>query len=141
MTKKDTAHLEKTFAESWIGNFGAPNTVCVDLETGLQKALARIGDWIGMRIRSAAGQAHWQAGYTEKQGGIWKAIFNKINDEHSVSKEDIHLATAAVSSAKNNLARTSGYSPCQHVFGSSPGDVRGPSGWATGEPCWGRASD
>ena len=120
VTKKDTNHLEKTFAEAWVGNFGAPSTVCVDLETGLQKALARIGDWTGMRIRSAAGQAHWQAGYTEKQGGIWKAIFNKINDEQSVSKGDIHIAAAAVSSAKNNLARTSGYSPCQHVFGSSP---------------------
>ena len=40
LTKKDTSYLEETFAETWIGTFGAPSTVCVDLETGLQKAFA-----------------------------------------------------------------------------------------------------
>ena len=72
--KKDTATLEKAFCEGWIQTFGAPSVVAVDMENGLEKSLARISDWTGTRIRSAAGQAHHQAGYTERQGAIWKAI-------------------------------------------------------------------
>ena len=72
--KKDTATLEKGFCEGWIQTFGAPSVVAVDMENGLEKSLARISDWTGTRIRSAAGQAHHQAGYTERQGAIWKAI-------------------------------------------------------------------
>ena len=94
--RKDTPHLEKAFCEHWANIFGAPDVVTVDLENGLQKALARVGDWTGMRIKSAAGQAHWQAGFTERQGGVWKSIFARINEE------------------------INGYSPLQHVFGSAP---------------------
>ncbi|CAE7227655.1 RE2, partial [Symbiodinium sp. CCMP2592] len=119
--KKDTVTLEKAFCESWVQIFGAPTTVAVDLENGLEKSLARIGDWTGTRIRSAAGQAHHQAGYTERQGAIWKSLFGRICEEHSVCQSDFHLAVSAVSSAKNQLTRTSGFSPCQHVFGSMPG--------------------
>ncbi|CAE7821075.1 KdelR [Symbiodinium sp. CCMP2456] len=120
VARKDTTHLEKAFCENWANVFGAPCVVTVDLENGLQKALARIGDWTGTRIKSAAGQAHWQAGFTERQGGIWKAVFARINEEMSVTKGDIHLAASAVSSAKNNLTRANGYSPQQHVFGATP---------------------
>ncbi|CAE7582602.1 RE1 [Symbiodinium sp. CCMP2592] len=119
--RKDTVTLEKAFCESWVQIFGAPTTVAVDLENGLEKSLARIGDWTGTRIRSAAGQAHHQAGYTERQGAIWKSLFSRICEEHSVCQSDFHLAVSAVSSAKNQLTRTSGFSPCQHVFGSMPG--------------------
>ncbi|OLP97775.1 Copia protein [Symbiodinium microadriaticum] len=118
--RKDTPHLERAFCEHWANIFGAPGVVTVDLENGLQKALARVGDWTGMRIKSAAGQTHWQAGFTERQGGIWKAVFARINEELSVTKEDIHLAISAVSGAKNSLTRANGYSPLQHVFGSAP---------------------
>ena len=118
--RKDTPHLEKAFCEHRANIFGAPDVVTVDLENGLQKALARVGDWTGMRIKSAAGQAHWQAGFTERLGGVWKSIFARINEEMSVTKRDILLATSAVSGAKNSLTRANGYSPLQHVFGSAP---------------------
>ena len=117
VAKKDTGHLERAFCEQWINVFGAPAIAYVDMENGLEKSLARIGDWTGTLARTAAGQAHFQAGYTERQGGIWKAIFARVNDEMSICKSDIHLAVASVSSAKNNLTKTSGYSPSQHVFG------------------------
>ncbi|OLQ15724.1 Copia protein [Symbiodinium microadriaticum] len=117
VAKKDTGHLERAFCEHWVNVFGAPAVAYVDMENGLEKSLARIGDWTGTQVRTAAGQAHFQAGYTERQGGIWKAIFARVNDEMSVCKSDIHLAVACVSSAKNNLTKTSGYSPSQHVFG------------------------
>ena len=119
--KKDTATLERAFCASWVQVFGAPSVVAVDMENGLEKSLARVGDWTGTRIRSAAGQAHHQAGFTERQGAIWKAIFSRINEEFSVCHADFHLAVSAVSTAKNQLTRISGFSPCQHVFGATPG--------------------
>ncbi|CAE7356680.1 GIP [Symbiodinium sp. CCMP2592] len=117
IARKDTATLEKAYCEHWLNVFGAPDVIAVDLENGLEKALARVGDWTGARLRNAAGQAHYQAGYTERQGGIWKATFAKLCDELSVGKADIEVAIGAVSSAKNKLAKVSGYSPAQHVFG------------------------
>ena len=120
--KKDTSTLEKAYCENWLNVFGAPAVIAVDLENGLEKSLARAGDWTGTRIRNAAGQAHFQAGYTERQGGIWKAIFARLCDELTITKGDIMLAVGAVSNAKNKLARVSGYSPAQHVFGFLPND-------------------
>ncbi|CAE7551345.1 GIP, partial [Symbiodinium necroappetens] len=122
VARKDTLTLEKAYCEHWLNTFGAPAMIAVDLENGLEKSLARVGDWTGTRIRNAAGQAHYQAGYTERQGGIWKAIFAKLCDELSVTKAEITLAIGAVSNAKNKLARISGYSPAQHVFGYLPND-------------------
>ncbi|CAE7456103.1 RE1 [Symbiodinium sp. CCMP2592] len=121
VAKKDTATLEKAFCASWIQVFGAPSVVAVDLENGLEKSLARIGDWTGTKIRSAAGQAHHQAGFVERQGAVWKAVFSRICEECSVCQADFHLAVGAVSTAKNQLTRISGFSPSQHVFGSAPG--------------------
>ena len=120
IAKKDTTHLERAFCDAWINVFGAPAAVYVDMENGLEKSLARIGDWTGTHVRTAAGQAHFQAGYTERQGGIWKSIFARLNDEMSICRTDMHLAISSVSSSKNSLTRTSGYSPQQHVFGTVP---------------------
>ncbi|CAE7025469.1 GIP, partial [Symbiodinium sp. CCMP2456] len=120
VARKDTPTLERAFCENWINIFGAPSVVAVDMENGLEKSLGRISDWTGTRVRTAAGQAHHQAGYTERQGAIWKEIFQRVCEEQSVVKSDIHLAICAVSSAKNQLTKTSGFSPCQHVFGTSP---------------------
>ena len=122
VARKDTASLEKAYCESWLNVFGAPAVIAVDLENGLEKALARVGDWTGTRLRNAAGQAHYQAGFTERQGGIWKATFAKLCDELNVTKSDLTVAVGAVSSAKNRLAKVSGYSPFQHVFGAQPND-------------------
>ncbi|CAE7658216.1 RE1 [Symbiodinium sp. CCMP2456] len=120
VARKDTATLEQAFCHNWVNVFGAPGTIAVDLENGLQKALARTADWTGMAIRSCAGQAHWQAGFTERQGGLWKAIFNRVAEDKNVAQADIALAVAAVSNAKNTLRKVSGFSPAQHVFGQAP---------------------
>ena len=120
VARKDTPTLEQAFCQHWVNVFGAPGTIAIDLENGLQKALARVADWTGMAIRSCAGQAHWQAGFTERQGGAWKAIFNRVSEDKNVTQADIHLAVAAVSHAKNTLRKVSGFSPAQHVFGQAP---------------------
>ena len=118
LAKKDTATLEKALCDGWLHVFGIPDGISIDLETGLQKALARLGDWLGFKVRSAAGQAHWQAGYTERQGALWKNMFQRVCEEKNVDKSDMPAAIAAISHAKNSLRKVNGFSPRQHVFGS-----------------------
>eukprot|EP00439_Symbiodinium_sp_Y106_P045755 s2167_g5.t2 len=105
VARKDTHTLEQAFCHNWVNVFGAPGTIAIDLENGLQKALARTADWTGMAIRSC---------------GLWKAIFNRVSEDKNVTQADIALAVGAVSHAKNTLRKVSGYSPAQHVFGQTP---------------------
>ncbi|CAE7239737.1 GIP, partial [Symbiodinium necroappetens] len=115
-----TEAMEQTFCELWSRTFGAPGTIALDLESGLQAGLARYSSWHGCHLRPIAGQAHWQLGATERHGGVWKAIWKRLCDDLSVGEGDISLAVAAVNQAKNELRRTSGYSPSQAVFGRDP---------------------
>ena len=116
--------MERCFCELWSNTFGAPGTLALDMETGLQLAMARFSEWHGTRIRRAGGQAHWQQGAVERHGRLWKEIFSKVCDEHSVTSGDFHLAITAVNNAVNSLRRDSGYSPAQAVWGRDP-DVPG----------------
>ena len=120
LTGHSTGAFEKGFVELWGRAFGAPRVIAADLESGLQKALARYTDFTGSKLRSKAGQAHWQQGVIERHGGWYKEILNRVIDEHSVQGEEIHLAVAAVNAAKNELRRKHGFSPAQAVFGKDP---------------------
>ena len=120
--------LESAFVSLWVNIFGAPQTLAVDLETGLQAAFGNIAIWFGTKIRPSAGQAHWQQGITERHGGVWKEMFAKVCDEHSAEASEIPLCVAAVNSAKNQLRRVGGYSPSQIVWGrdpATPGELLG----------------
>ena len=112
--------FEKGFVELWGRTFGAPRVIAADLESGLQKGLGRYTDFTGTKLRSKAGQAHWQQGVIERHGGWYKEILNRVIDEHTVYGEDIHLAVASVNAAKNELRRKHGFSPAQAVFGKDP---------------------
>ncbi|CAE7724502.1 GIP [Symbiodinium sp. CCMP2592] len=115
-----TEAMEQDFCEGWSHVFGPPGTIAVDLETGLQAGLARYSEFYGVKMRSAAGQAHWQQGTVERHIRVWKEIWDRIVDDHSVGSDDIHLATTAVNSAMNELRRKNGFSPSQAVWGKDP---------------------
>ena len=115
-----TEAMERTFCEIWSRTFGAPGTIALDLESGLQAGLARYSSWHGCHLRPIAGQAHWQLGATERHGGLWKAIWKRVCDDLSLREEDVPMGIAAVNDAKNQLRRMSGYSPAQAVFGRDP---------------------
>ncbi|CAE7838363.1 RE2 [Symbiodinium sp. CCMP2592] len=115
-----TEAMEKTFACMWAHVFGAPGTLAVDLESGLQSGLSRFAEWHGSRIRPIAGQAHWQQGAVERLNRLWKEVWNRIVDEKSVVAQDVPMAVTAVNSALNTLRRESGFSPCQAVMGRDP---------------------
>ena len=114
--------LEKVFLKHWVQIFGAPKTITLDLETGIQDAFSRLSDWYQIDLQTSAGQAHWQAGFCERHGKWWKEIFMRVVEDASVTCDDVETAIAATSMAKNNLRRRCGWAPTHIVFGRSPRD-------------------
>ncbi|CAE7610734.1 RE2 [Symbiodinium sp. CCMP2592] len=114
------AVLEKIFVKHWIQVFGAPKVITLDLERGIQDAFGRLADWFHIDLRTSAGQAHWQSGFTERHGKWWKEIFARVVKDQTVRGDEVEEAIAATSSAKNELRRRCGWAPCQIVFGKNP---------------------
>ena len=74
----------------------------------------------GCHFDLAAKASPWQLGMVERAGGLWKAMFRRLCWSQQVAgREDVLLATAAINSARNNMARKSGFSPIQWVIGRS----------------------
>ena len=117
---RSAAAIEKTFVNMWTQVFGAPGTLALDLETGLQSGFLRFSEWHGTRIRPIAGQAHWQQGAVERHNRLWKEVWTRVVDQYSVAEGDIEFTVAAVNSALNTLRRQSGFSPSQAVWGRDP---------------------
>ncbi|CAE7565416.1 RE1 [Symbiodinium sp. CCMP2592] len=112
--------LEKAFVKHWIQVFGAPKVITLDLERGIQDAFGRLADWFHIDLRTSAGQAHWQSGFTERHGKWWKEIFARVVQDQTVRGDEVEEAIAATSTAKNELRRRCGWAPCQIVFGKNP---------------------
>ncbi|CAE8631426.1 unnamed protein product, partial [Polarella glacialis] len=75
----------------------------------------------GARTSLVAGQAPWQHGTTERQGGWWKTIWAKTVEHETINGiEEVLAAIPEVTQAKNVLRRRNGFSPCQWVTGSDP---------------------
>ena len=120
--------FERQFTQLWGNVFGPPGTIAADLETGLQAGLASYAEFHGCRLRPAAGQAHWQQGTIERHGLWYQEILRRVVDERSIDASDMFMAVQAVNSAKNELRRRHGFSPCQAVFGKdprAPGEIGG----------------
>ncbi|CAE7286267.1 RE2 [Symbiodinium sp. CCMP2456] len=112
--------IEDAFNTLWIVPYGAPKSIAVDLDGGLQAGLARLCDWHGIDIRSVAAQGHWQAGIVERQQAWWKNVWERIVHELTITEDEVDIAVPIVSAAKNDLRRRCGYSPSQWVFGRGP---------------------
>ena len=110
----------RQFTHVWGNVFGAPGTISADLQSGLQVGVAKYAEFHGSRLRSSAGQAHWQQGIVERHGLWYQEILQRVIDEKSITSEDMYMAVQAVNSAKNELRRRHGFSPSQAVFGKDP---------------------
>ncbi|CAE7939825.1 FTSH1, partial [Symbiodinium necroappetens] len=115
-----TTTMEASFCTMWSNTSGAPGTLVVDLESGLQAGLARFSEWHGTDIRPIAGQAHWQNGTVERAIRTWKEVWGRIIDERSATADEANMVVTAVNNAMNTLRRESGFSPSQAVWGRDP---------------------
>ncbi|CAE7226615.1 RE2, partial [Symbiodinium necroappetens] len=115
-----TPTMEASFCAIWSNTFGAPGTLVLDLESGLQSGLGRYSEWHGTHLRPIAGQAHWQNGAVERAIRTWKEIWVRLVDEKTATFDEAGMVITAVNSAMNTLRRDSGFSPAQAVWGRDP---------------------
>ena len=119
-------HTAKEFAEvfdrCWASWAGVPDRVHFDMEGGfVAGALSELFQSFGTVQLPIAGQAHWQLGRVERQGGWWKELAARTIEHASVKGEDeMRTMSAMVSGAKNALRRRAGFSPAQWVLGRDP---------------------
>ena len=115
-----TSTMEASFCTIWSNTFGAPGTVVIDLESGLQAGFGRYSERHGTRLRPIAGQAHWQNGAVERAIRTWKEIWVKLVDQYSATYDEAEMIMTAVNAAMNTLRRDAGFSPAQAVWGRNP---------------------
>ncbi|CAE7294300.1 GIP [Symbiodinium sp. CCMP2592] len=123
--------VEKAVNDMWITPFGPPSTFSIDLDGKVQAGVARLCDWHGIKTKDVAAQAKWQGGITERQIGWFKGIWDRVNYELGITKDEVEVAGTLVCAAKNELRRRCGHSPVQWVFGRSPHlplELRDPDG-------------
>ena len=112
----------KTLAEGWFRFFGLPDEVLLDAEGafkgfGFETLMAQSG----IKVRFVPADAHWQLGKCERHGQALKHILKRLIHQFAViDKEDLVLVASLASDAKNSLARRSGASPAQWVYGRNP---------------------
>ena len=120
-TSKNPTSLQvlEAFEHGWGNWAGMPeHGIIVDRAKYFLSSLAEHMSHEGCHFDAAAKASPWQIGQVERAGGLWKAMFRQLCWSQQVSgKEDVLLATAAINSARNNLARKSGFAPIQWVLG------------------------
>jgi hypothetical protein len=118
-TKAET--IKQAFGRTWVDWAGPPKHVHLDMDSGFKAEFQEALNFWAARTTLVAGQAPWQHGVTERQGGWWKEIWKRtVNHENITTKEDVMSAIPCVSQAKNDLRRKAGYSPSQWVLGKLP---------------------
>lgn len=118
MANRKSEVVAETFYKHWVSWAGIPGKLVLDLGTCFQDSFWDLTNQDGIGMRAAAGQAHYQNAVAERYGGSWKSIWEKMNEDFSLTDADLHVAAAAVSEARNGLRNRSGFSPRQWVFGT-----------------------
>ena len=110
--------MGESFMQLWCCWAGPPNKVRIDMERGFGAHFQTLMDKLGCLVHPVAGQAPWQHGRAERQGGWWKELARRtIEHTQAAGREDMMILAAATSGAKNSLRRRCGFSPEQWVWG------------------------
>ena len=114
--------LRRAYREEWVRHYGAPKRLIVDGERGLALGeFARLAETDGTELAVTSAKSPWQAGKTERLGGVWKETFYRARQSLAINTwEDWHEAVDAVNVATGQCTRRGGASAYQRVFGRPP---------------------
>ena len=106
----------------WFRFFGFPDELLLDAEGGMKgMSFDQLCAQAGIRVRFVPADAHWQLGKAERHGQTLKHIMKRlINQFAACTVSELELICAMATFAKNTLARKSGASPAQWVYGRNP---------------------
>ncbi|MCR9077392.1 MAG: hypothetical protein NXI07_15245, partial [bacterium] len=123
------------FTERWCSWAGQPEGVVVDNKTEFKRHFSDLNSNLGTNLRIIPTKSPWMHGVTERHGSVIVDIVTALVHEFSInSKEDLSLACAVASMAKNRRPDAFVVSPRARVFGSGerlPGSVI--ESWLGGE--------
>jgi len=111
--------IRRHYRAYWKRPYGTPRVMVVDGERGLS-----LGDFSahleadGTELKVTSATSPWQAGKTERAGGIWKDTFYRLRQKFVIKNwDDFYELVDSVNVAVGECARRGGYGPHQRVFG------------------------
>ena len=113
--------LRNLYSENWRRWAGPPKEVVLDpAQTNLGDPLQSPIELDGTLVKTTAAEAHWQLGRTERHGGWFKRVLQKVIEQHSPTSREEWLECVQHSHVKNQMIQSYGLTPHQFVFGRNP---------------------
>lgn len=110
--------MEK-FTGAWLMWAGPPNELITDAGTEFtSEVFGQFMQQNGIKLTVIPPDAHWQMGRTERHGDILQAMLSKYEKDHPINTyNDLQVALAMCTAAKNACSLRHGFSPEVLVFG------------------------
>jgi hypothetical protein len=114
--------LIQAMVDAWFTPFGLPDELLLDAEGGwVADKFAEFIGISGLKVRFVPADAHWQLGKAERHGFAVMWIMDRLVSQFGLcALYQMVMVACASTHAKNTLARRSGSSPCQWVYGRNP---------------------
>ena len=113
------------YSDNWKRWAGPPKEIILDpAQTNLGDPLQAPVELDGTMVKTIAAEAHWQLGRTERHGGWFRRVLQKVMEQHSPSTKEEWMECVQHSHVKNQMIQSYGLTPHQFVFGRNP-DIPG----------------
>ena len=113
--------LRSLYSDSWKRWAGPPKEIILDpAQTNLGDPLQTPVELEGTMVKTIAAEAHWQLGRTERHGGWFRRVLQKVIEQHSPTNREEWLECVQHSHVKNQMIQSYGLTPHQFVFGRNP---------------------
>eukprot|EP00434_Breviolum_minutum_P007463 symbB.v1.2.006585.t1/scaffold387.1/size215482/8 len=113
--------LRDLYSNNWKRWAGPPKEMVLDpAQTNLGDPLQAPVELDGTVVKTIAAEAHWQLGRTERHGGWFRKVLQKVIEQHSPRNREEWLECVQHSHVKNQMIQSYGLTPHQFVFGRNP---------------------
>ena len=110
--------VRAAYRKYWLRWVGTPKRVLTDGGTEFDVETAEGFERDCTYVSKIAAESPLQNGMCERNGGIWKDVFQKgFEGCQPRNKKEVNELVDRTNESKNSMIRKHGYSPYQHVFG------------------------
>ena len=122
LVTRSSEDVARVLANGWFKYFSFPDEMLLDAEGAMRGwDFEVLAAQAGIRVRFVPPDAHFQIGRAERHGQAVKHIMRRlINQYAATTAAEMQEIANLACFAKNSLARRSGASPCQWVYGRNP---------------------
>ena len=122
LTSRTSEEVAQMLSRGWFKYFGFPDEMLLDAEGAMRGwDFEVMCAQAGIKVRFVPPDAHYQIGKAERHGQAAKHIMKRLVSQFAVTTADEMQQIANMACfAKNTMARRSGASPCQWVYGRAP---------------------